>query len=198
MQLDAANVWTIQMAFWTQLQILAPDLEKGTRVYLYKDKNFPFALNLQPFTGSTVLVLGQTYNMPKAWGTPGPVWYNVSREDTANKIKNFPRVISIKPNWWRSIVFNDDIVSVGLGHNKWLSSLNNFENGNLIILHFKNGRLERMNKDIAAENGVVFVKKIANRGNKVRFEPGPLYRYLIDESLKDMTYPKYILSLMQD
>ena len=197
-QLDAVNVWTIQKAFWTQFETLVPDLEKGTRVYLYKDKNIPFALNLQPFSGSSSLVLGQLYSMPKAWKVSGPFWYQLRGNNAADGIRNYPRVMLIKPTWWKHIEFKEDMVMVNLGYNKWISSSNNFENGNLIILHFKNGRLERMNKDIAAENGVVFVKKITNRGNKVRFEPGPLYRYLIDESLKDMTYPKYILSLMQD
>lgn len=195
MQLDADNVWTVQRAFWTQFNMLVPDLKKGTRVYLYRDSNTPFANNLQAFSWSTSLIADQLYDMPDEWGEAEPFWY---KGNTIRKTKNYPRVLYIRPGWWKSIEFKGATVTVNLGRNTWNSRMNKFENGNLVILNFKNGHLVRRSKDIVTNNGIIHLKKLSRNENKRIFEPGTLYPYLIDPALKNMTFPKFILYLMRD
>ena len=162
LQIDAINVWNVQKAFWTQFNVLVPDLEKGTRVYLYKNHSTPFALNLQPFSWSMSLVAEQLYTMRKDWGETGPIWYKSNSESealyTGDKIDNFPRVLFINHNWWKSVSIEDDLISPNLGKDKWFSRIYNFKDGNLIVLEFRNGHLERRYKDIISKNGVIHLK----------------------------------------
>ena len=198
LQLDADNVWTVQRAFWTQFVTLVPDIRKGTRIYLYKDKDMPFALNLQPFSWSSSLVIGQLYRMPDQWGTHGPFWYNENSETDTNKMSAYPRLLLVKPDWWKSADLNNAVITVESDKNTWASKLGDVENGNLVILHFKHYRLQRDSENIVTEHGVIHAKKRPDGMKKSVFQRGYLYQYLVDPGLQHMKFPRFILYMMRD
>jgi hypothetical protein len=196
-QLDHVNVWKVQKSLWTRIIELAPEVKKGTRIFLINNKLSPFAINLQYQSWSMFYIYEQIFRMPIEWGSRGPLWidkdYNFSSE--RNKIYDFPRLFLIRDDWIKYANMDENRVTVTYPNWIFMPQGRHFDVGNLIVFEFIKGKLIRKNGQVKINNGVL---DLSMTGEPASFEKDVLYEILIDKRAANVRFKPIVLSYIND
>ena len=167
-QQDYREAGRNQIIFWRDLDKISTELEDGTLIFFYPDKQRNVN-SISSFDWSTSFVLDKLYEFPKDW-TNTPNVYVVNKA-------GLEQYIMLNDNLTLSILEDKDFINVV----KIADNDRKVEKHKVIFLHYENDELKRI-KSIGGFKFEDSENKLHQKAH-IRFPKGVLYNLLVNNKL---------------
>ncbi len=170
-QQDYILSWQYQKAFWTDIDVLCPDMTENTVILVDNHKMLRGVKQIQSFFERPSVVMSKLYKFPKDW-RPQPKLYYLR--------KNWKETIVSTKNLWQLNNITTTAPGPGYGALKSTDRSNyytNTESSNIILLEAQGGKLNRVFSVII--NDKVFSLKQKQNSQLLPLKKGIIYQYMI-------------------